>query len=260
MFLSSWILSSSFPKTWGDEAPKLLPWDAYDNHHYYLNLKCTLVSGPHHDYPWKLILNTMLSLIFAATAFSNVSIFFSLQLFSAASFRSGRTPSFLGLFFSAFPQSPTFTYDQNHHLSSRHNHHGPIIHSRCLGSPQLSNPTITIVPPLLLSTGTSAQRLSSPTQYTPLQREQSQTHSLPRVVFQGSTCKRFLIQRGLLNFWSVGEHCPCFSGACPWYAANVLRCHSRPWGTLRCCPCRHICLQWRNKRGSHPEHHWTCAE
>ena len=56
MFLSSWILSSSFPKTWGDEAPKLLPWDANDNHHCHLNLKCTLVSGPHHDYPWKLII------------------------------------------------------------------------------------------------------------------------------------------------------------------------------------------------------------
>lgn len=51
----------------------------------------------------------MLSLIFAATAFCNVSIFDSLRPFSAASFQSGRTLSCWGLFFSAFPQSSTFT-------------------------------------------------------------------------------------------------------------------------------------------------------
>ena len=87
----------------------------------------------------------MLSLIFAATAFSNVSIFVSLRPFSAASFHSGRTPSCLGLFFSAFQQSSTFTCTQNHHLGSPHNHHGPIIHNRYLGSPQLNKLTITII-------------------------------------------------------------------------------------------------------------------
>ena len=65
----------------------------------------------------------MISLIFAATAFSNGSIFFSLQPFSAASFHSGRTPSCWGLFFSAFPQSSTFTFPQYQHLSSLQNHH-----------------------------------------------------------------------------------------------------------------------------------------
>ena len=34
---------------------------------------------------------------------------------------------------------------QYNHLSSPHNHHGPIIHNRYLGSPQLNKLTITII-------------------------------------------------------------------------------------------------------------------
>ena len=199
MFLSSWILSSSFPKTWGDEAPKLLPWDANDNHHCHLNLKCTLVSGPHHDNPWKLI-------ILSQHRYYHWSLrplpFLMFQSLSVSGLFP-RPPSARGGLRPAGVCSSRHSHNhqhspapQYHYLSSPQNHHSQSL-SRFS---QLSKPTITIVPSLLLSTtGTSAQRLSSLTQSTPLQREPSQTHSLPRAGFRGWTCKRSFVFSWVVN-------------------------------------------------------------
>ena len=201
----------------------------------------------------------MLSLIFAATAFSNVSIFVSLRPFSAASFHSGRTPSFLGLFFSAFPQSSTITCTQNHHLSSPHNHHGPIIHCRCLGSPQLSNPTIPII--ALANRYICAAPLLSYAIYAFAAGAISDSliakGRLSRLNMQKVFCLFLASEHSHLD---LGEHWPGIPGACHRHGAHVLRRHSRPRSDLCRRSCCHFCLQRGNQRRAHPEHHWTCAK
>ena len=147
---------------------------------------------------------------------------------------------------------------QYHHLSSSHNHHGPIIiHNR---SPQLSKPNITIIARVNYRYICAAPLLSYAI-YAFAAGAISDSliakGRLSRLNMQKVFCLLLSSEQSHLD---PGEHCPGFPCACCRDGAHVLRRHSRPRSDL----CRrsgcHFCFQRRNQRRAHPEHYWTCAK